>query len=216
MFTTADVQYNDRHREWNAPVRHKGDVANSLLDEDGGGKIAECFFRSVYVNKYVSGESEQPRITDLSSIQAENFKFRNTAFLMGDAEYDMEEYHSRQELRHRIWVTRNGDLRRVFYDFPFDAPLHEQCAGWMHAIAGKHFFPDANHRTALATLRKVLQDNDIVPGKWPLHVSKQTVLYSHTVRKQIDPVRLNTLYRQDRLFLVWVLYFKRVLRNVAN
>jgi hypothetical protein len=86
----------------------------------------------------------------------------------------------------------------------------------MHAVAGKHFFPDANHRTALATLREVLRDNDILPGKWPLHVSEQTVLRSHTVRNEIEPVRLDTLYRHDRLFLVWVLYFKRVLTNAAR
>ena len=159
---------------------------------------------------------EPPRITDLSGIRPENFKFRNTAFLTGDTEYDMLEYHTQQELRHRIWATRNGDIRRVIDDFPFDAPLYEQCAGWMHAIAGKHFFPDANHRTALATLRNVLHSNDIVPGRWPPHVSEQTVLHSHVVRNEIEPVRLDTLYQHDRLFLVWVLYFKRVLTNAVR
>lgn len=152
-----------------------------------------------------------PRITDLSSISAEDIKFRNTEFLKGDVEYELTGRESYDELRHQIWVTRNGDLRRVFYDFPIDSPLNEQCAGWMHAVAGKHFFPDANHRTALATLRKLLQDNGIHPGNWPTKISEQAVLHSHRVRRQIENVRLDTLYRHDRLFLVWLIYFNIVL-----
>lgn len=153
------------------------------------------------------------KIMDLSSIGPEDMKFRNTAFLRSDLEYERTGNESFEQLRHDIWVTRNGDLRRVFRDFPVGVPLYEQCAGWMHAVAGKHFFPDANHRTALALLRELLRENDIPPGKWPPEMSKQTVLYSHRVRAEIEPVRLDTLYRQDRLFLLWVLYFKTVLKN---
>lgn len=155
----------------------------------------------------------EPRITDLSVIEAENLKLRNTQFLKGEYEYEQTGYETFERLQHQIWVTRNGDIRRVFDDFPFDDPLHEQCAGWMHAVAGKHFFPDANHRTALASLRRLLRENGITPGRWPPTLSKQTVLRSHEVRREIEDVRLNTLYRRDKLFLVWVLYFKTVLRN---
>lgn len=155
----------------------------------------------------------EPRITDLSPLRAEDFKLRNTAFLNSDAEYEQTGKEAYRRLRHQIWATRNGDLRRVFADFPTDAPLDEQCAGWMHAVAGKHFFPDANHRTALALLRDLLRENGIPPGKWPTEISRQTVLRSHRVRKEIPSVRLDTLYRHDRLFLVWLLYFKAVLRN---
>ncbi|MDG5778941.1 hypothetical protein VB773_01390 [Haloarculaceae archaeon H-GB2-1] len=155
----------------------------------------------------------EPRITDLSALDAEDIKFRNTTFLKSDVEYEQTGRETFEELRHQIWVTRNGDIRRVMYQFPTEAPLYEQCAGWMHAIAGKHFFPDANHRTALATLRTLLRSNDIPVGRWPLDLSKKTVLWSHEVRKEIETVRLDTLYRHDWLFLVWVLYFKTVLRN---
>lgn len=41
--------------------------------------------------------------------------------------------------------------------FPTDRPLPEQCALWMHAVIGKHFFDDANHPTAVALLRKLLR-----------------------------------------------------------
>lgn len=157
--------------------------------------------------------TQAPRITDLSPISVVDIKFRNTAFLQSDLEYERIGNESFEQLRHDIWVTRNGDLRRVFQQFPTEEALYAQCAGWMHAIAGKHFFPDANHRTALATLRELLRANGISPGKWPAEVSIQTVIHSHKVRAQIDPIRLDTLYRQDRLFLIWLLYFKMVLRN---
>lgn len=155
----------------------------------------------------------QPRIKDLSSIEALDFKQENTSFLQTDAEYEQTDYDRLKDLRHQIWSTRNGDIRRVLYDFPVNAPLHEQCAGWMHAIAGKHFFPDANHRTALSLLRTLLYENGLPPGRWPPTISRDTVLRSHIVRRQIPPVQLDTLYRHDPLFLVWILYFKNVLRN---
>lgn len=98
--------------------------------------------------------NDGPRITDLSSLEPENFKFRNTDFLMGDAHYDVLAHQNREELRRRIWHVRNGDLQRVLDDFPTNEPLVEQCALWMHAVVGKHFFPDANHRTAIALLRR--------------------------------------------------------------
>ena len=157
---------------------------------------------------------EQPRITDLSSIQPENFKFRNTRFLEDpEMPYDMLQYQSRRTLRRRIWNVRNGDLRKLMRRFPINHTLCNQCANWMHAVAGRHFFPDANHRTALALLRKLLKDNGLPPGHWPPEVLRQTVVRSHKVRTEIENIRLNTLYRRDQLFLVWLLFFKQALRS---
>ncbi|MFB6161978.1 MAG: hypothetical protein ABEJ86_00850 [Halococcoides sp.] len=160
----------------------------------------------------MSDTGESPRITDPYVIDAENFKFRNTRFLNSDAKYDILDHETPQRVRHRIWVTRNGDLRRVLSDFPTDDRICEQCAGWMHAVAGRHFFPDANHRTAVVLLRRLLRENGITPGTWPADRTRETVIRSHRVRAEIDNVRLDTLYRRDRLFLVWLLYFKCVLR----
>ena len=159
-------------------------------------------------------EEDVLRITDLSEIQAENFKLRNTEFLMEDSlHYDMADHQSRAELRHDIWVVRNGDLRQVSRDFPRDEPLRIQCAHWMHAVVGKHFFPDANHRTAIALLRDLLWSNGIKPGKWPADRTREVRDRSHDIRQKIEPVRLDTLYRYDRLWLVWWRYFVDVLRN---
>jgi len=70
-----------------------------------------------------------PRITDLSSIEPENFKFRNTQFLRADGHhYDNPHDESFLEQRKEIWRVRNGDLERVLEEFPTDRPLPEQCA----------------------------------------------------------------------------------------
>lgn len=153
-----------------------------------------------------------PRITDLSSIDAEDFKYRNTQFLMDEEQtYETGMDESQQELRHRIWVIRNGDLRKVLRRFPTDEPLVEQCALWMHAIVGKHFFSDANHRTAVALLRKLLRENGIVHGAWSLERLKAARDRSHDVRQDIEQVRLDTLYRRDKLYEVWLEFFQEEL-----
>jgi prophage maintenance system killer protein len=154
---------------------------------------------------------DQPRITDLSSLDPENFKFRNTDFLTGDTHYDMLPHQSREELRRQIWNVRNGDLRRVLDEFPTDEPLADQCALWMHAVVGKHFFPDANHRTAMALLRRLLRENNINAGDWPIERIEQAREESHEVRQEIPSVRLDTLYERDELYEVWKRFFDDVL-----
>jgi len=58
----------------------------------------------------------------------------------------------------------------------------------MHAVAGEHFFPDANHRTAAATLRRLLRENGIDPGEWPVEETEQALVESHRVRREIPAV----------------------------
>lgn len=154
---------------------------------------------------------DAPRITDVSALEPENFKFRNAAFLEGDTHYDVLPHQTRRELQDRIWNVRNGDLRRVLDDFPTDEPLVDQCALWMHAVVGKHFFPDANHRTAVALLRRLLRENGIEPGDWSIERTEQARDESHAVRRELPPTRLDTLYERDALFEVWRQYFEDVL-----
>ncbi len=160
----------------------------------------------------MSSEDDHPRITNLSALDAEDFKLRNTKFLRGDTEYEQTGNDSFAHLRHQIWVTRNGDLRRVLSDFPMDWPLNEQCAGWMHAVVGKHFFPDANHRTAVALLRQLLAENDIEYEPWSLDRLREAREESHSVRRETKTVRLDTLYRKDDLYEVWWRFFNDELR----
>lgn len=157
-------------------------------------------------------DPDKPRITDLSSIEAENFKFRNTEFLKSDQHhYDNPNDESFLEQRQDIWRVRNGDLRCVLDRLPTDRPLAEQCALWMHAVVGKHFFDDANHRTAIALLRKLLRDNGVDPGEWSTERVEQARDESHEIRKEIPPIRLDTLYKKDKLYDVWYQFFTDVL-----
>jgi len=155
-----------------------------------------------------------PRITELSALDAEDFKLRNTKFLRGNTEYEQTGNESFEHLRHQIWATRNGDLRCVLSRFPTKWPLEEQCAGWMHAVVGKHFFPDANHRTAVALLRRLLAENSIEYTDWSLDRLRDSRKESHVVRREIETVRLNTLYRKDDLYDVWWRFFDDELRVV--
>jgi hypothetical protein len=75
------------------------------------------------------------------------------------------------------------------------------------------FFPDANHRTAIGTLRELLQYNDIYHVSFPPRTLEEATKRSHVVRREIDPVELDTLYRRDKLWLVWLLFFKMTARN---
>jgi len=86
-------------------------------------------------------------------------------------------------------------------------PLKAQCAGWMHAVVGKHFFRDANHRTAVALLRRLLDANGIVYADWSLDRLKEAREKSHRVRREIERVRLDTLYKKDALYDVWFEFF---------
>lgn len=152
------------------------------------------------------------RITDLSGIEPENFKFRNTRFLTDeDHPYAPEAAEPDAELRRKNWNTRNGDIQRVLDDFPTEEPLVEQCALWMHAVVGKHFFRDANHRTAVALLRKLLRDNGIEPGTWSIERLEEVRDESHQVRGEIEEIRLDTLYQRDELYEVWLSFFEEEL-----
>jgi hypothetical protein len=163
-----------------------------------------------------SDPEDWPRITEVT-LEPENVKYRNTQFLLDDGQvYETGLSHSQQELRKRIWRVRNGDIRTLFQRFPTDEPLREQCALWVHAVVGKHFFPDANHRTAVATLRKLLADNGITYASWDpdrLEVAREE---SHTVRREIDAVELDTLYRRDELYEVWLAFFTDELKVVTE
>lgn len=161
----------------------------------------------------VSGDPDRwPRITDLSAMSPENIKYRNTQFLTDDdLYYDTGFQETREELRRRIWNTRNQNLRRVLREFPRDEPLRQQCALWIHALAGKHFFPDANHRTAVATLRKLLSENGILYESWSIDRLETVRDRSHEVRQEIEDVRMDSIYRRDRLYEAWLEFFEEEL-----
>lgn len=160
--------------------------------------------------------TEWPRITDLTDLSAENIKYRNTQFLADSGHpYEFGWGLSNQELRRKAWNTRNGNLRRVMREFPKGEPLRKQCAHWMHAMIGKHFFPDANHRTAAVTLRRLLMENEIDWTEWSPERLRQARETSHETRLEIEAVRMDTLYQKDPLYDVWYDFFRDELELVV-
>lgn len=156
-------------------------------------------------------ESES-RITDLSAIGAENFKFRNTKFLTSEHHYyGVLEHESHIETRKRIWRVRNGDLRRLKERFPREEPIHDQCALWVRGVAGRQFFPDGNHRTAIALLRKLLTENGVPQPEWSPQAIEACRQQSKVLLLRDDPIRLDTLYERDELFDLWRQFFAREL-----
>lgn len=125
--------------------------------------------------------------------------------------YDNPQGKSFTQQRDDIWRVRNGDLNTVLEEFPTDRPLPEQCTLWMHAVVGKHFFEDANHRTAMVLLRRLLRDNGVDIGNWPTDRVREIRDESHAVRQKIPPIRLDTLYEKDELYRVWLQFFTDVL-----
>ncbi|XGI82929.1 hypothetical protein ACEU6E_06490 [Halorutilales archaeon Cl-col2-1] len=134
-----------------------------------------------------------------------------------DSDVDYEDPHSYTHLgtRRKIKLGRGDreDLSRIIDDFPTDEPLVVQSALWMHAIAGVHFFPDANHRTAMKTLRAMMDDNGTEPFKPFGDFERRTYTAldaSKKVRRNLN-IDMGNYYEKDDLYEVWRRYFDDVL-----
>lgn len=160
----------------------------------------------------VNPEKGLQRLIDFSSLSAEDFKFRNTKFLMSESRYDLREHERRADVRNSIWRVRNNDIHRALRRFPRDVPLIDQCAFWMRAFTGYHFFPDANHRTSIAILRNRLLNRGFKIGRWPTQRTQDAIWESKYHRlKRGSFYHLNSLYEKDSHFYTWWFYFADVL-----
>lgn len=158
------------------------------------------------------------RLIDLSALTPEDFKFRNTKFLTSESRYDLREHERQADVRNAIWRVRNNDIRRALRRFPRDVSLIDQCAFWMRAFTGYHFFPDANHRTSIAILRNRLLNRNFDIGKWPTPRTQDAIWESKYHRlKKGSFYLLNALYKRDGHFYSWWFYFADVLPdNLKN
>lgn len=149
------------------------------------------------------------RMTDISGMRPRDVRRANLEFLKrDDSDYDIPPGQTKLGTRKVIRRVSDGDLARLFDDFPENNPLEEQCALWVHAVAGKHYFPDANHRTAVATLRELLSQNGLKEYVvWPGDSLIEATRQSKEVRQEVS-ISLDTLYRRDVLFEHWLRYFE--------
>ena len=158
----------------------------------------------------------QKHLSNFQEIDPEDIKWRNRRYLMNrDHRYDLNN-ESRQAVNNSISSVRNGDLNRVMTEFPDAEPLVDQCAHWVRAIAGLHFFPDANHRTAMSTLNTALVLNGINRIEWSGDRYQIAIFRSKLLRRFIVDVRFDTLWRRDELFQNWQRYFVEEFYGVSN
>ncbi len=124
-----------------------------------------------------------------------------------DMEYDRigDPLKTRKNIKSR---NNQKNLQKVIDNFPFDENLPSQCSFWMHALVGKHFFPDGNHRTAILTLRGILKANNIEPWEIKEKEITNVVKKSKKARRNLS-INMGNIYQKDRLFNVWKEYLDK-------
>lgn len=149
-------------------------------------------------------------LTDFSNLDGETIKQINFDII----EDSSEEYGwiqgSPDVTRRRINNVPDTDLHRLMREFPTHDPLPQQCAHWLRAIAGLHFFPDANHRTAMSSLSVLYETNTGSPLPVGENIER-VVLESKLARYLLSDIKFDTLWVRDPLYDVWHRYFRQVL-----
>lgn len=159
---------------------------------------------------------EEERITDFGGIDAETIKqFNYERYQDPEDKYGLVD-SSREKTIRRIWNVQDTALERVMREFPRNEPVVQQCAHWVRAISGKHFFPDANHRTAIGSLKALLQLNGIRPPRWPGNGLDRMILKAKFVRNFVVDVRFDNLWQKDELYALWHRHFRDLFYDVEN
>jgi hypothetical protein len=148
------------------------------------------------------------RITDVSGISPGDIRSVNLELLKrDDSPYDIPPGRTKLAVRKRVRRVPDGDLQRLFEEFPIEQPLRNQCALWFHAVAGNHFFPDANHRTAVTTLREILTQNALDEYvTWSTEPLVDAIKESKRIRQAVT-IDLGSLYQRTRLYKHWYQFF---------
>lgn len=155
------------------------------------------------------------RITDFNGLDPEVIKRVNQEEFFEDPHNDYGLVNnSPTKTKRRIQNIKKSRLNRVMREFPTNIPVAEQCAHWLRAIVGIHFFPDANHRTAMATLSFLLDVNNIQYPELPGDGVERAVLKSKLIRTLLVDVRFDNLWEKDELFVHWNRYFQNHLYDV--
>lgn len=157
--------------------------------------------------------SDSWRLQDFSTIDGGTIKQINYDIIEDTAEVYGWVRDSPELTRTRIQCVPDTDIHRLIREFPTHDPLPAQCAHWVRAFAGIHFFPDANHRTATNTLEYLVEQNEGPATKLIQPDIGRTVLLSKYARTLQADNRFNTLWTRDEHFYIWYRYFTRVLTD---
>lgn len=151
---------------------------------------------------------DQKRVTDVEFLTSYQIKRVNLRYL----EEENQEYglilNSYTDTESRILNQHGKRIYRILREFPYDFPLISQCAHWMRAIAGLHWFPDANHRTGMTLLEIILDRNDLDSDPLPGRFRNRGVLRSKLLRLlHINSTTLCDLWKRDIYYQHWYEYF---------
>lgn len=204
--------------------------------------LLEQLTHDVYVltdegREYVKGEVELPETDgdiDISQLQS-NLRWADDEHCITDVtgmdaetiitfnfdQYELDHYglvrESHEATKQRIGNVSESDLNRVIREFPVNEPLINQCAHWVRAISGLHFFPDANHRTAIGTLRGLLYLNGISPPEdWPGNDLDRRIIKAKFIRNFVVDVRFDNLWMEDELFQLWHRHFRNLFLDLED
>lgn len=149
-------------------------------------------------------------LDDFSKLDGETIKQLNFDIIENSAQEYGWVNGSPEKTKQKIHNVADTDLHRLMREFPTHEPLPQQCAHWLRAIAGLHFFPDANHRTAMNSLSVIY--NTLTDEALPIGTDiKRVVLESKIARHLLADIRFDTLWKRDALYDVWHRYFRLLL-----
>ena len=156
------------------------------------------------------------RISDCSILSQLKIKRQNSEFYQRRKNYSLDTQDIRRG-RKQIWSVKRWKLTRLLAEFPKTVTVVDQCAHWMRAVVGLHLFPDANHRTGMATLSRLVLSNDIIdtdhPWPGPPETIGKAVLFSKIQRYLSPRVTFSTLWKRDTLYWHWNQYFDALLNG---
>lgn len=153
-------------------------------------------------------------LSDFSLLDPETIKEINRGEFKSGAQYGLVKEDSnlteRELTERRISNVPASRINRLIEEFPTNEPLPQQCAHWMRAFTGIHFFPDANHRTGMNTLQILVDHN----CDTELSITDDIgwyILQSKLIRHLQSDIRFNTLWKRDEHYTLWHRYFRQVL-----
>lgn len=169
-----------------------------------------------FLDLSVSIDDDVRRITDLSEFDARLLRQINRDFLEDDTFTYGYVRGDRRRTERQLANVERYEIDRVLREFPRTESLFRQCAHWVRAITGLHFFPDANHRTAMSSLYTILSatGHETVADRLDFDWIGLAVSRSKLLRRYHCEVNFSTLWERDELFHHWHRYLTNTLADV--
>jgi hypothetical protein len=181
-------------------------------------RVTEATASSEFVDAAYLVPDRRLRITDFAGLDLDYLRRLNRNFLDGSEFTYGCIRGNKRETRRYIDNIEEYRVSRFVREFPRHESLCRQCAHWVRALVGLHYFPDANHRTAMNSLYGLLSRNGLAPDEsdgldcgvdhWPFDSIDIAVTRSKLLRSYHCNVKYSTLWERDELYQHWERYFR--------